>query len=145
MSTRAHNLSRREMPRRRVLAGIAVLLMGASLVFTSSASAHNIDVAKAREIARDYARQVRDESGGKYLHYGTTCTRNFPNHNHSARCTINYYNAKDKAAGVYTCRETIEIFLSPHGDSLPDYRISGRHTSNSNCGGRRLNPNLTLG
>ncbi len=138
-------MARGFMLRKRVLAGIAVLLMGASLVFSSNVSAHNIDLAKAWELARDYARQVRSESGGKYLHYSTNCVRAYPNHNHIVRCLIEYQNAKDTAAGVYTCRENIEIFLSAHGGNLPDYRISGRHTSNSICGSRPLNPSNTLG
>ena len=153
MSTQQNNSPRRERSgvirggrlRRRVLAGIAVLLMGASIIFTSSASAHNINLAKAWEIARDYARGVRAESGGKYLHYSTNCVKAFANHNHFVRCVIDFQNAKDRAAGVYTCREQIEIFLSPHGDGQPDYRISGRHTSNNSCGNRRLNPGQTLG
>ena len=32
---------------RKVLAGIAAILMGVSLIFTSSASAHNINLNKA--------------------------------------------------------------------------------------------------
>lgn len=143
MSTQANNFSRREKLRRRVLAGIAALLMGSSLVFSGGASAHNIDLAKARDLARNYARQVRDESGGKYLHYSTSCRKNFPGHNHSVRCVIDYFNAKDTAAGVYTCRESIELALAPHGDFL-DYRISGHHTSGK-CGSRYLNPAQTMG
>jgi hypothetical protein len=65
------------MLRRRVLAGIVAMLMGASLVFSGSASAHNIDLAKARDLARNYARSIRDESGGKYLHYTTDGWRLF--------------------------------------------------------------------
>lgn len=124
---------------RRVLAGIAVLLMGASLVFTLSASAHNINLAKAREAARDYARLVRSESGGKYLHYSTNCVRAFPNHNHIVRCLIDYQNAKDTAAGVYTCRESMEIYMPPHDRSGQiNFELYARHTSNNQCGSRRL-------
>jgi hypothetical protein len=141
MSPQANNLSHREMLRRRVLAGIAALLMGASLVFSGSTSAHNIDVAKARELARNYARQVRDGSGGKYLHYTTSCTRNFPNHNHSVNCVIKYQNAKDTAAGVYTCKEKIQLHMSPHSRSNEDYRVLGNHIS-SQCGSRTLNNTL---
>jgi hypothetical protein len=79
MSTPENNFSRRERLkittgfrlRIRVLAGIAAILMGASLIFSVNVSAHNIDVKKARELVRDYARGVRDGSGGKYIHYST--------------------------------------------------------------------------
>lgn len=130
---------------RRSLACIAALLMVASLVFTRSTSAHNIDVKKARELVRDYARGVRDQSGGKYLHYSTRCTRSNPGHNHYVSCVVEYQNAKDKAAGVYTCKETLIIFLQAHSGSVEDYRIVGRHASNNTCGSRRLNPNQVLG
>jgi hypothetical protein len=124
---------------RRALTGIAVLLMGASLVFTGSTSAHNIDLVKARDLARNYARSVRDESGGKYLHFSTSCKRNFPGHNHSVRCVLEYQNAKDRASGVYTCKETIELYMSPHLSSGEmGYNIMGRHTSLNGCGNRRL-------
>ena len=57
------------MLRRRMLAGVTALLMGATLVFPWSAAAHNISLERSWEMAHDYARSVRDESGGKYLHY----------------------------------------------------------------------------
>jgi hypothetical protein len=41
---------------RRVLVLIAALSMGISLVFSSTASAHNINLPKARELAKEYAR-----------------------------------------------------------------------------------------
>lgn len=47
------------MFKRRVLAGIAAILMDASLVFSRGASAHNISLERAREMTRDYARTVR--------------------------------------------------------------------------------------
>ena len=149
MSKQDNGFSRREMSglttglrlSRRMLFGIAALVMGTSLFFTWSASAHNIDVAKARELAREYARKVRDESGGKFIHYSTRCGAMFPDHNHYARCTIEYQNAKDTAAGVYTCKETIELYMMPNGGPGrrgPDiYAIYGRHTSFA-CGNRRL-------
>lgn len=128
------------MSRRRALAGIAALVMGASLVFTWSASAHNIDLTKAREMARAYARQVRDESGGKYAHFSTNCVRAFPGHNHIARCLIDYQNAADRERGVYTCRELIEIKMPPHSRSGQiNFELYGFHASNNQCGSRRLN------
>ena len=123
MSKQDNDFSRRRMLgmtvgavlRRRVVAGIAAVIMGASLVFTGSTSAHNIDLDKAWELARNYARSVRKESG-RYLHYSTNCVRAFPKHNHIVRCVIQYQDAKDTAAGMDTCIETIELFLPPHRD-----------------------------
>ncbi len=150
MSKQENKFSRRQrlgmimdsMLRKRVLAGVAIILMGSSLIFTLSASAHNIDVAKAREVAREYARQVRDESGGKFTHYSTRCGAIFPDHNHYARCTIEYQNAKDTAAGVYTCKETIEVYMKPNGGpgrrGLDIYTLYAKHTS-FRCGNRQLN------
>jgi len=145
MSTQQNNFPRCErlgvrlnfMLRRRVLAGIVAFFMGASLVFTGSTSAHNIDLDKAWELARNYARSVRKESG-RYLHYSTNCVRAFPKHNHIVRCVIQYQDAKDTAAGMDTCMETIELFLPPHRDGKMDYQIHGRHTSLNTCGSRTL-------
>ena len=47
---------------RRVIARIATILMGASLVFTSSTSAHNINLQAAKLRADSYARKVIKES-----------------------------------------------------------------------------------
>lgn len=124
---------------RKVLTGMATLLMGASLVFPWNTSAHNIDLDKAWEAARNYARKVRKESSGKYLHYSTNCVRAFPGHNHIVRCLIDFQNAKDAAAGVYTCRESIEILMLPHSRSgQMNYDLRWMHTSTNQCGSRRL-------
>ncbi|MFL6229074.1 MAG: hypothetical protein ACJ741_09865 [Pyrinomonadaceae bacterium] len=126
--------------RRRVLAGVAAMLMGVSLIFAGNVSAHNIDLVKAREVARAYARQVRDESGGKYAHYSTSCVAAFPGHNHIARCMIDYKNAADSERGTYTCRELIEIKMPPHSKSGQiNFELYGYHASNNQCGSRRLN------
>lgn len=149
MSKQKNGFSRHEMSDmkaglrlRKVLAMIATISMGASLIFTSSTSAHNIDLAKAREVAREYARTVRAESGGKFLHYSTNCVRAFPGgHNHYVRCLIEYQNEKDTAAGVYTCKETIEVYMKPNGgpgNRGPDiYTLYAKHTSFP-CGRRKL-------
>ena len=127
-------MTRGGMLRRKVLAGIAAILMGMSLVFTESTSAHNIDVKKAREVAREYARAIRDQSNGNYKHYSTNCVAAFPNHNHIVRCLIDFQNAKDSAAGVYTCRERIELYLDSHGraDSY-NYRVNIRQALGTRC------------
>jgi hypothetical protein len=146
MSKQKSGFSRHEMSdtmagfrlRRKVLSGIAAMLMGASLVFTGSAYAHNIDLAKAREVVREYARKVRDESGGKFLHYSTNCVRAFPGgHNHFVRCVIEYQNAKDTAAGVYTCKESVEVYMRPHQEFSVSYQLYAKHTS-AKCGSHSI-------
>jgi hypothetical protein len=116
---------------------IVAMLIAVNFVFTCSTSAHNIDLKKAREVTRDYARKVRDESGGKYVHYSTNCVAAFPGHNHIARCLIDYTNEADEKKGVYTCQELIEIKMAPHNQGL-DYTLWGIHASSNQCGSRRL-------
>jgi hypothetical protein len=123
---------------------IVAILIGASLVFSGRTSAHNIDLKKAREAARDYARSVRDASNGKYAHYSTNCVAAFPGHNHIARCLIDYKNEADAKKGVYTCRELIEIKMAPHNQGL-DYTLWGEHASSNQCGSRRLTYGTRLG
>lgn len=100
----------------------------------------NIDLDKARDAARNYARQVRDESNGKYLNYSTSCRRMFPGHNHYVRCVIEYQNARDKTADVYTCKESIEIFMQAHNvnPNGPSFTLFAKHSSGNHCGRRRL-------
>jgi len=123
---------------RALLSGVIIFLIGASFVFSVRVSAHNIDLKKARELVRDYARSVRDESGGKYAHYSTNCVAAFPNHNHIARCLIDYQNEADAKKGVYTCRELIEIKMGPHHGIQEDYTLWAFHASSNQCGNRRL-------
>jgi hypothetical protein len=120
---------------RKTLACIAAVLMFASLIFSGSASAHNIDFDKAREVAREFAKAIRAQSKGDYIHYSTNCVSAFPGHNHIVRCLIDYQNAKDTAANVYTCREAIELYMPPHGrGDTHNYTIRIRHTSGNKCG-----------
>ena len=121
---------------RRSLMIIVSILIGSSLLFTWKASAHNIDLAKAREVIRNYARRVRDESVGKYAHYSTSCVAAFPGHNHIARCLIDYKNEADTKKGVYTCRELIEVKLWAH-DAGINYTPRGVHVSPP-CGNVKL-------
>jgi hypothetical protein len=116
MNTQDDGYSRRERLGRRVLAGIAAILIGASFIFTSSASAHNINLNKAWEMAREYARGVRAESNGKYLHYTTDCWELFEGHNHYVRCGISYNNRVGDRAPTILCRETIDVYHQAHGD-----------------------------
>lgn len=145
MSKQENGLSRRQMSgmtvghtlRRSALAGIAAMLMGASLTFTGGASAHNIDLAKAQEIARDYARSVRKESNGKYPHYSTDCYKLFQGHNHYVRCLIEYTNDENPGGTKSAlCRETIDVFFQPHNIG-ERYNYWIKHHSGQ-CGSRRF-------
>ena len=122
--------------RRKSLIVIVAMLMVASVVFKWGASAHNIDLKKAREVIRNYAQKVRDESGGKYAHYSTSCVAAFPGHNHIARCVVDYKNEADTKKGVYTCRELIEVKLWAHDAGL-NYTPRGVHVSPP-CGNVKL-------
>ena len=119
---------------RTKVAVLNVLLIGASLLLSSPASAHNINLEKAQELARDYAREVRKESNGKYLHYTTDCYNLFQGHNHYVRCLIEYDNDEDATSRA--CRETIDVYLQAHnrGEHF-DYYI--RHYSGQ-CGSKKL-------
>src|SRR5205085_1891114 len=123
--------------RRRSLLVIVAILMGASLVFTSGTSAHNIDLEAARDAARRYARQIRDQSAGKYQHYSTKCENAFPGHNHIVRCQIDYQHESFTKSTAYTCREFIEIKVEPHGSIFNPVKsgfLYGYHTT-APCGG----------
>lgn len=122
------------MLRRRMLAGVAALFLGASLVFSGNASAHNISLEKSWEMARDYARSVRKESGGKYLHYTTDCWKLFEGHNHYVRCVIFYNNKENDRAPTILCRETIDVYYQAHGDVVRFIR-SMKHVS-APCGSK---------
>jgi hypothetical protein len=116
----------------------AAVLLSAT-IFTTNNFAHNIPLDKAREIARNYARISRKESPRKYLHYATNCVNAFPGHNHIVRCIIHLQNERDKNAGVWTCTETVELYLKAHSNSkYLDYRIYARGTSFSGCGTRGI-------
>lgn len=138
MSKQENDCSRRKRLNllRRLLVAVVAILMGAIFVLEWSASAHNIDVKKAREVIRNYARRVRDESGGKYAHFSTSCVAAFPGHNHIAVCVVDYQNEEDTKKNVYTCRERIDVRLWPHERGL-DYTPRAEHMS-APCGNIRL-------
>ena len=120
---------------RRILAGIAAILMCASLVFTLRASAHNIDLAKAKILALNYARTVLEVSNGKYNSGKTDCYSLFPEHNHYVRCNIYYEPTKN--SGQRYCYEEIDIYLQPHRDGQ-SFKKWMKHHSYQHCGKRRL-------
>ena len=134
--------------RRKSLIVIVAILLASSPVFKWSASAHNIDLKKAREAARDYARMVMEQVHGglqgTFIHYSTNCVRAFPGHNHIARCLIEFQNADDTRKGTYTCRELIEIKMRPHRGDQVDFDLHLSHASANNCGPNRLNDTPSL-
>lgn len=128
MDEQVSKLSRREKtemttvgltPRSGILGVIATILMGASLVFAANALAHNINLEKAWEKARDYARVKRSDPGRTYKHYATDCVEAFPGHNHVVRCTVFYQTLNDKEKGKWTCKERIEVYHEAHRRTGP--------------------------
>ena len=121
---------------RRILIGVAALLIGASLVISPSASAHNINLEKAKEKARAYAKSVLD-SGKGYVQSITRCNNAFSGHNHYVRCTIQYEDRASKEVdGVFACTETIEVYFQSHRDGQ-NFEYYMKHTSRR-CGNERL-------
>lgn len=141
MSKQETDFSRRQilgqtvcfMLRRSVLAGIIAVLMGASLVFTGSASAHNIDLKRAKEMALARAQALVDNSPRNYVQGITSCGRAFPGHNHIVQCRIQYEDKVSKNVdGVFACTEYIQVYFQSHRDGQ-NYNPYMRHTSRS-CG-----------
>jgi hypothetical protein len=88
---------------------LALLWSGAPSVV-----AHNIDVVKARDKAREYARQKVADPNRAYEHYTTDCLAAFPGHNHYVRCSI-FYQDENR---VQLCKERIEVYLQPHRKTM---------------------------
>ncbi len=122
----------------RVLAGIAVLFLCASLVFTLSVSAHNIDVEQAGQKVRAYAREVLKDGSG-YIYTKTSCKALFPGHNHQVRCRVFYQNQEDRTIGEWTCREDITVYFQAHNGDRRNWEYYMSHVSpQSKCGKRTL-------
>jgi len=96
--------------------------------------AHNIDVTKARDKAREYARQKVDDPNRAYQHFTTDCLAAFPGHNHYVRCSIFYFDDGRNQL----CKERIEVFLPAHhtakwGGTVTDLTYNLKHTSTKEC------------
>jgi len=98
--------------------------------------AHTIDVAMARDKAREYARQKVADPNRAYEHFSTDCLAAFPGHNHYVRCSIFYLDANR----VQLCKERIEVFLAAHSHAKwPDlgevtsFTLYIKHTSAKDC------------
>ena len=126
----------RTLLQRKMPAGIVLVLIGATLVLPWTVSAHNINLDKAQELARNYARKVRTESNGKYTHYSTDCVNLFQGHNHYVRCTIEYDNDDDNDSNSRLCREAVDVFLQPHNRG-ETFNYFMKHYS-GRCGSKTL-------
>jgi hypothetical protein len=117
-----------------ILALFAAIVFGVSIGYTTTTSAHNIDLATAWEKARNYARQVRRDSDGKYTHYSTDCRELFAGgrHNHYVRCLVEYDDDETIKFpnGSRVCRETIDIYLFPHNRGISNFMNLIHHSGN---------------
>ena len=111
-----------------------VIVLASSLLYWTApnVSAHTIDVAKAREKAREYARAKVNDPNRNYKHYQTDCVAAFPNHNHIVTCSIGYDTEANRGNKEFSCKESIEVYLYPHKDFLV-YTLQIRHTSKAEC------------
>ncbi len=111
---------------RRVLVLIAALSMGASLVFTSGALAHEISVAQVKSYVENFAQRKVKYSGieGRafYRSYASICAKV---QSHRVRCTIRYYSQPAIMIGRAepTCTETIDFFYSTPTTGSYDIRF----------------------
>jgi hypothetical protein len=126
--------------RRRLLAGIAVVLMGASLVFSGSTSAHDIDVKQARQKAEAYAQSVVKEGNRGYVSYTIIkCSALHRGHNHQVSCYIGYQNDRDSTDREWTCREFITIYMQAHRGDRRNWEYYMTHPEPEfKCGRRKL-------
>ena len=129
-----------ELPLGRVIAArtlvIHVLVFCMLWAGVPDVGAHNIDVVKAREKAREYARQKVDDPNRAYQHFTTDCLAAFPGHNHYVRCSIFYLDDNRKQL----CKERIEVYLEAHHTAkFPDFgtvtspTLYVKHTSPKEC------------
>ena len=124
-------------PSRRVLAGLAAILIGASLIFSPRVSSHNIGLAKAKEMAREYSLRVLNDPAKDYVQVIRRCANAFSGHNHYVRCTIKYEDKRSKEIdGVFACTETIEVYFQSHRDGQ-NFQYYMKHTSRP-CGSETL-------
>ena len=98
--------------------------------------AHNIDVAKARDKAREYAKGKVADPNRAYEHFTTDCLAAFPGHNHYVRCSIFYFDGSRNQL----CKERIEVYLPEHHRAkFPDLGMVSnfdyflKHTSTKEC------------
>jgi hypothetical protein len=103
------------MPR-RVLVLIAALSMGASLVFTSSTSAHELTLTRARKAAEERGKGHSRSANSRYGTYKTICTRM---EYHFVRCQIQYYGRSSSALknNSLLCTEYVNVYYKSESDN----------------------------
>jgi len=118
-------------PALALILALGVFCSGMPKVF-----AHTIDVAQAREKAREYARKKVDDPNRAYQHFTTDCLAAFPGHNHYVRCSIFYFDDNRNQL----CKERIEVYLpAHHAAKFPDFgtvqefTYNLKHTSTKEC------------
>lgn len=129
-----------ELPfERRIKVKTLVILVLLSSMFWAgvpNVDAHNIDVVKAREKAREYARKKVDDPNRAYQHFSTDCMAAFPDHNHYVRCSILYLDDNRRLL----CKEKIEVYLGEHHKAkgldfgiVQPAELYLKHTSPKDC------------
>lgn len=104
------------MLRPRAIALGIVATMGASLLLTATASAHNINLAAARAKVRKYDQRVLDDpkQTPEYVKARSSCRLQFKNHSHFAICSVTYETATD----VNACQERLQAYIQIRGSSI---------------------------
>ena len=124
------NQQARAFTRTTVVLALSLCIMVGGI---PSVHAHNIDVAKARDKAREYAKKKVDDPNRSYQHFSTDCLAVFPGHNHIVRCSIFYFDDSRNQL----CKERIEVFVAPHQKTLTTNTFSSelfiRPTSPKGC------------
>lgn len=115
------------MLRKSVYVGIAALFMGASLVFTFDASAHDIDAEQARQKLKGYAQTV-DKDGNPDIR----CDKIYP---HQVICEIRYFNP---VSLKISCEESITVYFKSHSGSKRDWTYYTSHRGPKKCGKKYL-------
>jgi hypothetical protein len=125
------------MSRRRALVAIGVAAaLGASLLVSGPASAHNISIRAAAQKADARAQQVMNATIA--IEADRSCKAAFQGHNHYARCTLRYDSAATRQTKRYWCSETLDVYLLPEDTTVHlTNTIFTRHLTRS-CWGPRL-------
>ena len=134
---RSNNGGDRMVVRTTIVLLLSLCIIGSGVRNTI---AHNIDVAKAREKAREYGRKKRFDPNRKYARFQTDCVAKFPGHNHVVVCAISFDTAENLKRNTteWSCSETIEVYYQPHFKNFPlkDLEYTTmliRHTSANDC------------
>ena len=111
-----------------------LLAAAAGLVFTGTASAHNISVSAAKAKCKTYVHGVFDETN--FIQAKVSAVPAFSGHNHYVRCTVSYDTAKTQPTKYYACTETLDVYYLPENADRTRTMFM-RHITR-NCGPERL-------